>query len=64
MATFSSTPITTLPSMMSAGGRKTFRGYNEAKLREAAEMTLGSLSRLGVTVPTVDDLIADFYGRL
>lgn len=45
-------------------GQRQFTGYNEPKLREAAEMTLGSLARLGVDVPSVDELIADFYGRI
>lgn len=41
-----------------------FAGYDEEKLESAASDVLGSLRRLGVPVPSVDDLIADFYGRL
>jgi hypothetical protein len=43
---------------------KRFVGYNHDKLREAAELFLLSLERLGVAVPTVDELTADFYGRI
>lgn len=41
-----------------------FTGYNEEKLREEAQMFLSALDRLGVATPSVEDLIADYYGRL
>jgi len=40
-----------------------FTGYDDAKLREEADLFLKCLDRLGVTVPTADDLIADFLAR-
>lgn len=39
-------------------------GYDAAKLEQEAMQFLASLGRLGVDVPTVDDLIADFHGRI
>lgn len=41
-----------------------FAGYDEAKLQDEALMFLGSLTRLGIDVPTSDDLIENFYARL
>lgn len=41
-----------------------FDGYDEVKLLDEAMMFLGSLSRLGVDIPTSEDLIDDFYKRL
>lgn len=44
--------------------RGAFAGWDEKELKEEAKQFLACLSRLGVTVPTVDELIADFYNRL
>lgn len=41
-----------------------FAGYDEAKLRDEAALFLGCLDRLGVSTPSVDDLLSDFYGRI
>ncbi len=38
--------------------------WDETLLRVEATWFLASLKRLGVSVPTVDDLIADFYNRI
>lgn len=46
------------------GGPRMFVGYDDEKLRDEAQMMLESLTRLGVAVPSADDLIADFYDRL
>lgn len=44
--------------------RGAFTGWDDKRLREEAKYFLDALSRLGVTTPTVDDLIADFYNRV
>lgn len=44
--------------------RGAFEGWDERKLKEEAKLFLAALSRLGVEVPTVEELIADFYNRL
>lgn len=41
-----------------------FAGYDEAKLQDEALMFLSSLARLGVDVPTSDDLLENFHARL
>jgi len=41
-----------------------FSHYDDAALREEAETFLGNLSRLGVLVPSVDELLADFFDRI
>lgn len=40
-----------------------FASYDIAKLRNEAEMFLNCLYRLGVSIPSVDDLLADFDRR-
>ena len=44
--------------------RGQFVGFDEPKLREEARVFLACLKRLNVPVPSVEDLIADFYGRI
>lgn len=41
-----------------------FTGYDNAKLEEEARLFLACLDRLGVTIPTVEELLADFRLRL
>jgi len=41
-----------------------FMGFDENKLKAEAEVFLGYLKRIRVPVPTVDELIADFYSRM
>ena len=41
-----------------------FIGWNEEKLAEHADMTLSNIKGLGVDVPTIPELIADFYERV
>ena len=41
-----------------------FLGYDDEALRAEAECFLAYLARLGVSVPSVDDLVADFYARV
>ena len=41
-----------------------FAGWDHDKLQEEAKSFLGCLERLGVPVPSVDDLTADFYSRV
>lgn len=41
-----------------------FTGYDEDKLKEEAQLFLSALDRLGVATPSVEDLIADYYGRI
>lgn len=41
-----------------------FTGWEVVKLQDEAEMFLNCLQRLGVTVPTADELIADFRARV
>lgn len=44
---------------------KTFAGYDDAKLLDNAEMTLGCLKRLGVQdLPAARELVQDFHGRV
>lgn len=40
-----------------------FTGYNDEALAAEAAMFLGYLYRLGVAVPTPEELIEDFMGR-
>lgn len=40
-----------------------FTGYDDSKLREEAELFLNCLKRLGVAIPSVDDLTSNFHGR-
>lgn len=44
--------------------RGQFVDYDEDKLKEEAQMFLSSLDRLGVATPSVEELIADYYGRI
>jgi hypothetical protein len=41
-----------------------FQGYDDDKLRDDAQMFLNCLEWLGVAIPSVDDLIADFETRV
>jgi hypothetical protein len=41
-----------------------FVDWNHDALREEAETFLASLDRLGVAVPTADELIQDFHNRV
>ncbi len=41
-----------------------FDHYDDDKLRESARDFIGYLKRLNVAAPSVDDLVADFYGRV
>lgn len=44
---------------------KVFSHYDDAKLRESARDFIGYLERLNVSdIPILDDLVADFYGRI
>lgn len=43
--------------------RGEFTGYDHEALRAEAAMFLGCLERLGIAVPPIDDLTADFYER-
>lgn len=46
-------------------GKHQFTGYNEVRLSEAAGLLLDSLQHLGVhDLPSIEDLIKDFYGRI
>lgn len=45
-------------------GSRCYGGYEEEKLRDNAKMFIACLQRLGCQVPTVDELIADFYRRI
>lgn len=40
-----------------------FTGYDHEALRAEAQMFLGCLQRLGIEVPTEDELIEDFINR-
>ncbi|MCA6108137.1 hypothetical protein [Bradyrhizobium cenepequi] len=44
--------------------RGQYQGYDRPKLESEADLFLSSLSRLGVDVPSRDDLLADFFHRL
>lgn len=44
--------------------RGQFTGWDVAKLQDAAEMFLNCLQRLGVPVPSANELIADFRARV
>lgn len=44
-------------------GAGKFAGYDDVKLREEAALFLNCLYQLGVAVPTIDELIADYYNR-
>lgn len=41
-----------------------FMGYKEDVLKEEATDFLNTLDRLGVNVPTPDQLVQDFYNRI
>lgn len=41
-----------------------FVEYDDNKLRASARDFIGYLERLNVAVPDVDELVADFYGRI
>lgn len=41
-----------------------FARYDEGKMRTEAELFLGCLERLGVPVPSPEDLVADYYARV
>lgn len=44
--------------------KQQFTGYDNAKLEEEARLLLACLDRLGVTIPTVEEFLADFRLRL
>lgn len=41
-----------------------FAGFDDDKLRAEAAWFLNCLDRLGVPIPSADDLIADFHSRV
>lgn len=55
---------TDLSSTTLKDGRGHFAGYDEEKLKTEAQLFLSALDRLGVATPSVEDLIADYYGRI
>jgi hypothetical protein len=44
--------------------RGQFVEWDHNKLRDEAQMFLNCLARLNVPIPSIDDLTADFYGRI